>query len=182
MTSPDPAPGLAVPIGDGDHVIGPADAPLSLVVYGDYECPETRWLLPVVASVRERLDPQVRYAYRHFPLRAIHPHAQLAAEAAEAAAATGMFWAMHDLLFANQRALTEPDLVRYAQELGFDPSRFGHELMSHRYAPRVDVDVASGLASGVEATPAIFVDGVRYGGTLEQAVLVEALLTSGGLA
>jgi protein-disulfide isomerase len=159
-----------------------SDAPMNLIVYGDYQCPFSRGLMPVIRDVRARLGDELRYAYRHFPRRQIHPHAQKAAEAAEAADAQGMFWAFHDMLFANQRELDFPDLIRYVHLLGLDAHRVQQELAGNRYAARVERDLASGRASGVESTPAIFVNGVRYDGVHETAVLVAALLQAGGFA
>ena len=179
---PDPSPDHAAatppsvaPVGDDDHVLGLPDAPLTLIVYGSYPCHFTRAVLPVVRDVRERLGDELRYAYRHFPVPAVHAPAQ-------AAAAQGMFWPMHDLLFANQRQLEVPDLLRYTHLLGLDAHRLQRDLVEHRYATRVVADVASGRAAGVAGTPALFVNGVRYDGIHETDVLAEALLTTGGLA
>ena len=175
-------PALAAPVGDEDHVPGLPDAPMTLVVYGDYQCRFSRALMPVVREVRGRRGDELRYVYRHFPRGTIHPHAQKAAEAAEAAGTQGMFWPIHDMLFANQRELGTPDLIRYVHLLGLDAHRVQQELAADRYAPRVERDVASGRASGVDSTPAIFVNGARYGGIHETDVLVAALQRAGGFA
>jgi protein-disulfide isomerase len=172
----------AVSVTDADHALGPPDAPMTLVVYGDYACPYTRGVMPVIRDVRERLGDELRYAYRHFPVDGIHPHARQAAETAEAAGAQGMFWAMHDMLFTNQRELELPALIRYAHLLGLDAHRVQQELTEHRHAARVEADVTSGRASGIEGTPALFVNGARYGGIHETSVLVAALMSSGGVA
>jgi protein-disulfide isomerase len=172
----------ATAVGDDDHVLGLSDAPLTLVVYGDYQCPFSRGLMPIVRDVRGRLGDELRYVYRHFPRPEIHLHAQKAAETAEAAGAQGMFWAIHDMLFANQRELDVPDLVRYVHLLGLDAHRVQQELAGNRYAARVARDVASGRASGVESTPGIFVNGAHYDGIHETDVLVAALLRAGGIA
>src|SRR5919202_1927270 len=111
---------LSVAVNERDHARGPADAPATLVVYGDYECPYTRRALAVVAQLRAELGDQLRFVFRNFPLTEIHPHALQAAKAAEAAEAQGRFWETHDYLFAHQKSLEEPDLLRYASDLGFD--------------------------------------------------------------
>src|SRR3712207_1398506 len=126
--------GVTTPGGEGDHSRGPVQAPATLVVHGDYECPYTRRAMPLVGAVEERLGDRVRFVFRHFPLVEIHPHAQHAAEAAEAAATQGRFWDMHDQLFAHQRALADADLARYAADLGLDTARFEQELSGHVHA------------------------------------------------
>jgi len=157
-------PRLAQPVGGRDHAEGPATAPVTLVEYGDYECPYCRAALPIVQGLRKALGDQLRFAYRHFPLAGAHPRAQLAAEAAEAAGAQGRFWAMHALLFEQQAALEEADLVRHAAALGLDAARVQRELAERSHAARVREDSLSGVASGVDGTPTFFLDGVRYDG------------------
>ena len=177
--APSPAPPLAAPVPDAEHVDGPADAPRLLLVYGDYECPYTRAAHLAVRALQRRPDaPGFRYAFRHFPLREIHPHAQGAAEAAEAAHAQGRFWAMHDHLFAHQRALDDADLRAHAAALGLDVARFDRELDACMHAARVQRDVARGLAAGVHGTPTLFVDGARWRGGHDAPALAAALAPS----
>ena len=165
---------LTPPVGEGDHVEGPATAAVTLVEYGDYECPYCRAAMPIVIELQELLGEQLRYVYRHFPVVNLHPHAQHAAEAAEAAAAQGKFWDMHAHLFEHQQALEDEDLVRYASDLGLDAERFRLELAGHVYADRVREDFASAIGSGVEGTPTFFLDGVRY----DEPVGLQQLLTA----
>jgi protein-disulfide isomerase len=156
------SPRLSLPIGERDHAEGPATAPVTLVEYGDYECPYCRAAVPIVRGLRQALGDQLRFAFRHFPLSGVHQRAQQAAEAAEAAGAQGQFWAMHARLFEQQPALGDEDLVRYAADLGLDTARFQRELAGHEHAPRVREDYLGGLESGVEGTPTFYLDGVRY--------------------
>lgn len=153
---------LSPPIGDRDHAQGPLSASLTLVEYGDYECPYCRTALPIVTGLREVLGERLLFVYRHFPNTSLHPHAQHAAEAAEAAGAQGFFWEMHAYLFDHQQALDDEHLVRYASDLGLDADRFGREMTGHLYAARVRRDFSSGVESGVEGTPTFYLDGVRY--------------------
>ena len=158
------APKLVPPVGERDHVQGPDDAPVTLLEYGDYECPHCREVKPVIEELRGRFGDRLRYVYRHFPIRSSHPHAQLAAEAAEAAGAQGRFWEMHGLLFEHQGALDRSSLLEYAASLGLDVERFERELSEHTYAQRVRHDFQSGMRSGAGGTPAFFLNGVRYDG------------------
>jgi protein-disulfide isomerase len=166
---------LRVPLNDEDHFLGPADAPVTLLEYGDYECPHCGRAHPIVAAVLRRLGGQVRFAYRHFPLTQIHPHAQHAAEIAEAAAEQGQFWAMHDLLFENQEALDDEDLLEYAAELGIDPDWAASALASQQFTDEVQRDFMSGVRSGVNGTPTFFINGVRHDGPWDEASLLDAL-------
>jgi protein-disulfide isomerase len=149
---------LIEPINAMDHVLGPASAPVSLVEYGDFECPLCGQAFPAVKLIRQRFGDHLRFAYRHFPLQ-VHPHAHRAAEAAEAAGAQDKFWEMHDLLFGYQLHLAPGDLVRYAAELGLDLRRFEVDLNTGVHKPRVQADVASGVRSRVKGTPGFFVNG-----------------------
>ena len=159
---------LALPINPGrDHIRGTVDAPISLLEYGDYECPFCGVAYPVVEAVREEMGDALRFVYRHFPLTTVHPHAWMAAEASEAAGAQRRFWPMHDLLFEDQEHLAVPDLVARARALGLDEDRFGEELAAHVHAGRVQEDFVSGVRSGVPGTPTFFVNGVRYEGPIE---------------
>ena len=164
----EPLTDLAVAVDpERDHVRGRADAPITLLEYGDYECP---YCGRAEAAIRELLadfENELRYVWRYLPLTDVHPHAQLAAEAAEAAAAQGAFWPMHDLLLAHQDALEPPDLRRYASELGLDVEQFWDDLRARTHAPRVADDVDSADASRVTGTPSFFVNGRRHEGAYD---------------
>jgi protein-disulfide isomerase len=168
-------PRLTVPIGASDHTIGPPGAALQLVEYGDFECPYCGAAHPEVAKLLRIVGDDLLFAFRHFPLTQIHPHAGLAAEAAEAAGAQGDFWGMHDLLFENQRRLGLDDLLSYAQALDLDLPRFALELESHAHQPKVREDFLTGVRSGVNGTPTFFVNGIRHNGGYDAASLIAAL-------
>jgi protein-disulfide isomerase len=155
---------LAPPVGEHDHVAGQADAPVTLVEYGDYECPHCGRAYPIVKAVQRRLGARLRFVFRNFPLAEAHPHAEHAAQAAEAAAAQGKFWEMHDLIFEHQDALEDEDLVQYAESLRLDAVRLARELLTGVYAKRVRDDFRSGVRSGVNGTPTFFLNGLRYDG------------------
>lgn len=159
-----------------DHVRGPVDAPLTLVEYGDVECPFCGRATGVVAELRGRFGDELRYVFRHLPLPEVHPHAELAAEATEAAAAQGAFWAMHDRLFAHQDRLDAADLIEHAAALGLDLERFTRELGEGAHGRRVRDDVVGAEASGVHGTPTFFVNGVRHEGPATTDALAVALL------
>lgn len=173
------SPRLVPPVHEGDHVLGPETAPVTFVEYGDYECP---FCGAAQASVREVLSSggdSIRFAFRHFPLSEVHPHARLAAEAAEAAAAQGRFWQMHEVLFANQQALMPADLLKYAAAIGLEIDRFAADLEGHRYALVVREHFLSGLRSGVNGTPTFFVNGVRHNGAYDAESLLDAVARAG---
>ena len=158
-----------------DHVRGSPGGRL-IVEYGDYECPYSRQAFREIERVERKLGPGVRFAFRHFPLTGIHPHALAAATAAESAAQQGRFWDLHERLFRRQLALQDADLRRYAAELGLDTARFDDDRVSAGVLDRVRRDVASGLASGeVQGTPTLFIDGVVYRGSYDAASLRAAL-------
>jgi len=166
---------LDPPIDARDHRRGPADAPVVFVEYGDYECPHCLQAHGIVRELQERLGDRFSYIFRHFPIRTSHVHAQHAAEAAEAAAAQGKFWEMHDKLFANQDALDDESLVRYAGEIGLDVERFRRELAEHIHADRVTGDFRSGVRSGVNGTPTFYINGERYDGPWDVESLKEEI-------
>jgi len=170
-----PASRLALPIGQRDHVRGSAAAPVTLVEYGDYECPHCGQAYIVVEELLDRLGSYVLLAFRHFPMNSVHPQAQHAAEAAEAAGAQGRFWAMHGMLFENQDALDDQSLVRYAAALGLDAMRFTSDLARHIYAGRVREDFLSGARSGVNGTPTFFVNGLRHEGGYDLDSLLDSV-------
>ncbi|NEK59409.1 Na+/H+ antiporter NhaA [Geodermatophilus sabuli] len=161
-----------------DHVRGPVDAPLTLVEYGDFECPFCGRATGAVEELRERFGDRLRYVFRHVPLVDVHPHAELAAEAAEAAAAQGRFWEMHDRLFSAQDRLLPQDLLEHAAAVGLDVQRFARDLGSSRYARRVQEDVDSAEASGVEGTPTFFIGGRRHTGPYDADTLAAELLAT----
>jgi protein-disulfide isomerase len=166
---------LKPPVGPRDHMQGPPDAPVTLVEYGDYECPFCGEAYPVVKAIQSRLGDQICFVFRNFPLTEAHPHAQDAAEAAEAAGAQGKFWPMHDMLYENQDALEPEDLVQYARVLHLDLPRFVREMREHIYAARVREDFLSGVRSGVNGTPTFFINGVRHDGGYDLASLLAAI-------
>jgi protein-disulfide isomerase len=170
---------LSPPVTDADHAQGPHDAPVTLVEYGDYECPHCGRAHPIVKEVQRRLGARLRFVFRNFPLAQAHPHATSAAEAAEAAATQGKFWEMHDLLFEHQTALDEPHLLRYAATAGLDRERFHADLAAHTHADRVRRDFASGVRSGVNGTPTFFINGIRYDDAWDLASLEAALRATG---
>ena len=166
---------LAPPISDADHCLGPEQAPAALVEYGDYECPYCAAAHRVVQEVRRRMGDRLRFAFRHFPLASLHPHAERAAEAAEAAAAQGRFWEMHDSLYAEQDALEDSDLARRAAELGLDVPRFVDELAAGEHLSKVRRDFQSGIRSGVNGTPTFFINDERHDEAWDADTLFEAL-------
>ena len=169
---------LATPVTLADHAQGPADAPLTLVQYGDYECPYTRMSRHSVHALQREYGAALRFVYRHFPLEAIHPHARAAAAAAEEADAQGAFWKMHDHLFEHQQALGDGDLRQYALDLGLEPDRFDSDRASAEVADRIERDLTSGERSGVEGTPTFYVNGVRHDGLYEVGVLRAAIVAA----
>jgi protein-disulfide isomerase len=171
----DPIPRLALQVGERDHVQGPATASVTLVEYGDYECPYCRAAVSIVQELQGLLQDQLRFAFRHFPLENQHTHAQQAAEAAEAAATQGKFFEMHAALFDHQEALADDDLLRYAAELDLDTARFSDDLNSHAHAGRVREDFRSGIRSGVRGTPTFYLDGVRYDSVVGVRQLLAAI-------
>lgn len=162
-------------VSDSDHRAGPDDAPVTLVEYGDYECPHCGLAHPIVRELQRRMGSRLRLVFRNFPLAEIHPHAQHAAEAAEAAASQGKFWEMHDMLFEHQTHLTDADLIRYAKTLGLDAERVKEDLAAGTYAERVREDFSSGVRSGVNGTPTFFIKGTRYDGSWDLETLLEVL-------
>ena len=158
-----------------DHVRGEEDASV-ILEYGDYECPFSRQAFQAIEGVEHELSGRVRFAFRHFPLTEIHPHARSASAAAEPAAPQGHFWEMHNLLFRRQKALEDDDLRLYANEIDLDLARFERDRADAAILARIERDVASGEATGVvRGTPTLFVDGVLYHGAYEPAAFIQAL-------
>jgi len=150
---------LAVPVNAQDHHLGAAHAPVTLVEYGDFECPNCKQAAPAAKLLLQRYAGRVRLVYRHFPLEEVHPHALHAALAAEVAAAQGKFWPMHDLLFDNQQHLKAPQLRGYAERLELDMARYDADMADTVYLQRVREDIEGARASGVRSTPTFFIDG-----------------------
>jgi Na+/H+ antiporter NhaA len=172
LTPAEPLTDLAVPVdGERDHLRGRADAPVTLVEYGDYECPYCGRAEEVVRQLLADFEDDLGYVWRNLPLTDVHPHAQLAAEAAEAAAAQGAFWPMHDLLMTHQDALEVGDLERYADQLGLDLGRFSDDLRERTQTLRIATDVDSADLSGVTGTPSFFVNGRRHDGGYDLTTL-----------
>jgi protein-disulfide isomerase len=167
-------PTLTVPVDADDWSTGALDAPAVFVEYGDFECPHCGEAEAMLRELRERMGDDLCFVFRHFPLASSHPHAELAAEAAEAAGAQGAFWPMHDTLFANQAALTREDLVGYAADLGLDSARIVRELERRTHEAEVRADFMSGVRSGVAGTPAFFINDARYDGEYTLDALLRA--------
>ena len=166
---------LTLPIGGRDHIQGPIEAPIALLEYGDYECPYCGDAYPVVKAIQERLGDRLCFAFRNFPLVNAHPHAEHAAEAAEAAGVQGKFWEMHDTLYENQTALDDEDLAQYAADLRLDARRLINEVVADAHVARVREDFRSGARGGVNGTPTFFINGVRYDGAPDVDTLFAAL-------
>lgn len=158
MTTPHPHDGPLTPDPATDHIHGSAHAAVTLVEYGDFECPSCRQAHPAVKFLVSHFGDRLRFVYRHFPLREVHPHAEIAAEASEAAAAQHQFWPFHDLLFEHQGHLDLKHFLGYARQLGLDPVRFENEMKDNVYLQRVQEQIASGTRVGVRATPSFFVN------------------------
>lgn len=170
---------LSVPVGPEDHSRGREDAPLTLVEYGDYQCPYCGQAYPIVEKLLETFSDSLRLVFRNLPLADVHPHAEAAAEMAEALGLQGRFWAMHDVLFENQRDLSDAALRRYAKGVGADVGRVRKDLAGGGPRQRVEADFEGAIRSGANGTPTFFVNGVRYDGSWQYeaiaAFLEEAL-------
>jgi protein-disulfide isomerase len=167
---------LTLPVSvDRDHIQGPADAPVTLLEYGDYECPYCGAAYPIVKQAQSRMGDRLRFVFRNFPITTSHLHAERAAEAAEAAASQAKFWEMHDLLYENQKRLGDSDLHGYAEQLGLDLGAFDEDLAGHAHLERVREDFMSGVRSGVNGTPTFYINGVRHDGSYELDSLLAAL-------
>jgi protein-disulfide isomerase len=164
---------------DRDHIQGSADAAVTLVQYGDYECPYCGAAYPIIKDVQARFGERLRFVFRNFPITTSHPHAERAAEAAEAAAAQGTFWQMHDLLYENQKRLGDQDLRAYAERLELDVELFDKELAEHMHAERVYEDFMSGVRSGVNGTPTFYINGARHDYPYDLDTLLGALERAG---
>src|ERR671930_736370 len=170
---------LTIPVNIGsDHIRGFANnnSPITLVEYGDYECPYTGMAYPIVKElIREFGNDKIRFVFRNFPLNDIHPHAQHASEAAEAAAAQDKFWQMHDYLFEHQKVLDDAHLLEYAQKVGLDIHKFKDDMSRHVYSRLIEESLKGGIDSGVEGTPTFFINGVRYEDSFDLRTFSETL-------
>jgi protein-disulfide isomerase len=166
---------LKVPVSTADHAQGPADAPVTLVEYGDYECPHCGHADTIVKALRKRFGNQLRFVFRNFPLREIHPNAEAAAEAAEYAATQHKFWEMHDLIFKNQQDLSDELLSDLAMRLKLDAQELASALETGEFAERVKTDFSGGVRSGVNGTPTFFINGQRHDADFELDTLVRAI-------
>ena len=166
---------LRFPINEHDHVLGPADAPVTLLEYGDYQCPHCQAAWPQVELVLRHFGRDLRYAYRHFPISTVHPLAKPAAECAEFAGAHGLFWEMHSAIFANGHQLSGATLFALASQLGLDVGELRQALQNGDYAPKVETDFMTGVRSGVNGTPCFFINGERHDGSYAAADLAAAI-------
>ncbi len=166
---------LATPVSAHDHSQGPENAPLTLVEYGDYQCPYCRAAYPVVKEVQKALGKKLRFVFRNFPLTNAHPYALVAAEAAEAAALQGKFWEMHDIIYENQGMLEPEALLVWAREVGLDLAKFEAAIRKGDITKRIKEDRMSGISSGVNGTPCFFINGTRYDDAADYDSLLAAL-------
>ena len=162
-------------IAGDDWIRGRADAPVTILEYGDFECPYCAMARPVLEGLVNEYSEDIRLVYRHFPITTTHPHARIAAESAEAAGAQGKFWEMHDMLFTHQDRLEFEDLRRYAQAVGLDLRRFDQEMQNRVYEDEVRRDYRRGIQDGVNGTPSIFINGLRYDGPRDYGSILAAI-------
>ncbi|WP_447983697.1 DsbA family protein [Nitrospira sp. Nam74] len=170
---------LVLPVSERDHIRGPVQAPVTLVEYGDFECPYCGQAYVVVKELEQELASLLRVVFRNFPLTMVHPHALQAAETAESAGGQGRFWDMHDVLFEHQDALSVTDLTEYANDLGLDMTQFVRDVTEHTYADRIREEAAEGVRSGVNGTPTFFINGVRYEGSSDFGSLLAVIQDEG---
>jgi protein-disulfide isomerase len=171
---------LTPPIGARDHVAGRSDAMVTLVEFGDYECPFCGEAYYIVKKLQRALDERLRFAFRNFPIASAHPHAMIAAQAAEAAGAQDRFWDMHDMLYEHQDALEADDILEYAAIIGVDQERLAADVRSRRFDGKVRADIRSGAVSGVNGTPTFFVNGHRHDGAFDFESLWTAIVGATG--
>ena len=175
-------PALAIPVGPDDHRRGGAAARVTLVEYGDFECPQCAEAYPVVEAIEDKLSDQLTFVFRHFPITSAHPHAQRAAEAAEWAAAQGRFWDMHDGLYRRRAKLSEAIILEVAGDIGLDPAGLRQSWTTHAHFQRVKDDFRGGLRSEVAGTPTFFIQGTRYDGKWDAETLERALTAAAATA
>jgi protein-disulfide isomerase len=166
---------LKTPVGADDHAAGPADAPVTLVEYGDFQCPYCGQAYPIVKALQKRFGTKLRFVFRHMPLKNAHPQAELAAEAAEAAAIQGKFWPMHDALYEHQDQLGPEFIVKTASRLHLDVAAFEHDLASSPVQGRVQHSFMDGVRSGVNGTPTFYLNGTRFDDSWDPETLGSAI-------
>lgn len=166
---------LKVPVTQHDHAMGPASAPMTMVEYGDYECPACGAAYPVVGAVLKYFGPRLRFVFRHFPLTQVHPNAETAAESAEFAASRGRFWDMHDAIYQNQERLSLPLLLTLADALQLSEVELRDALATEKFAAKVRNDFLGGVRSGVNGTPTFFINGKQHEGTYDFDDLVASI-------
>jgi len=167
---------LSLPVDrNRDHIQGPDTAPITLVEYGDYECPYCGQAYPIIKQIQDYFQDNLRFVFRNFPLTQVHPHAQKAAEAAEAADTQNKFWNMHDYLYEHQQALDERHLEKYAKIIGLNLERFNDDMKNHIHASRIREDFLSGIQSGVNGTPSFYINEIRYDGSWDFDTLIRIL-------
>jgi protein-disulfide isomerase len=164
-----------LPLRENDHIRGGSDPEITLVEFGDYECPGCGEAYYVISRIESEMGDALRFVFREFPYARLHPHAELAAQAAEAAGAQGRFWEMHDLLFQNQQALELHDLIGYAKQLSLDVKEFKENLKTEKYMDRIREDFRSGVQNGVFGTPTIFLNGIRHNDECDYDTLMAAI-------
>jgi protein-disulfide isomerase len=166
---------LALEVSERDHIQGPSNAQVTLVEYGDYQCPYCGEAYYIIKDVQRQMAENMRFVFRNFPLTTIHPYAEPAAEAAEAAGAQGKFWEVHDYLYEHQSELGPEQLIVAGATLGLHTRRYTEELIRHVYAERIREDILSGVLSGITGTPTFFINGVRHDGSYDFDMLVGAI-------
>jgi protein-disulfide isomerase len=167
---------LSLPVDrNRDHIQGPDTAPITLVEYGDYECPYCGQAYPIIKQIQGYFQDNLRFVFRNFPLTQVHPHAQKAAEAAEAADTQNKFWNMHDYLYEHQQALDDRHLEKYAKIIGLNLERFNDDMKTHIHASRIREDFLSGIQSGVNGTPSFYINEIRYDGSWDFDTLIRIL-------
>jgi protein-disulfide isomerase len=169
---------LAEPVTERDHSLGLSTAPITLVEYGDYECPSCLNFVPILQRVRDALGDQLRFVFRHFPQSSIHPHASAAAEVAESAGDQGKFWQMHEALFKHQKELGEIDFSHLALQLGLEIYKFEASRSAQRHRHRIRDDYESGARSGVTKTPTLFINDRKYEGRIKAEAIIDAARAS----
>jgi protein-disulfide isomerase len=166
---------LTPPVGEHDHIEGENAAQITLLEYGDYQCPYCGMAYPVVKRVQKHFGAKLKFVFRNFPLNDMHPHAELAAESAEAASAQGKFWEMHDAIYENQEQLGPNLIAELGRQLGLDSTKLDEDVESRKYKDYVRQDFMSGVRSGVNGTPTFFINGVRFDGSPDRDSLVDAI-------
>ncbi len=166
---------LTKPIDNSDHISGPIDAPVQLVEYGDFQCPYCGAAYPILQKVIRQMGDRLCFAFRNFPLTEVHEYAMAAAEAAEAAGAQGKFWQMHDTIYTHQDELDVDHLYQFAQSIDLDMDEFDRDMIDHTFEDRIHADFQSGVRSGVNGTPTLFINGTRYDGPVEYGSLIQAV-------